>query len=66
MNDRNDHRLTHEQMNELVVDDVDDPSAWGDSVVVGPSRGRRKVRMEASGDGVETSGPDEDSQTTDY
>lgn len=45
MTERNDQRLTDEQMNELVVADVDDSSAWGDPVVVGPSRGPRRVRQ---------------------
>jgi hypothetical protein len=33
-----------DEMNELVVADVNDPSAWGDPIVVGPSKGPRRVR----------------------
>jgi hypothetical protein len=36
--------LTDEQMNELVIRDVDDPDAWGEPVVVGPSKGPRPIR----------------------
>jgi hypothetical protein len=36
--------LTDEQMNELVIADVNDPSAWGDPIVVGPSKGPRRTR----------------------
>ena len=36
--------LTDEQMNELVVADVNDPSAWGEPIVVGPSKGPRRIR----------------------
>jgi hypothetical protein len=36
--------LTDEQMNELVVADVNDPSAWGDPVVVAPSKGPRRIK----------------------
>ena len=43
MTDRDQH-LTDEQMNELVVSDVNDPSAWGDPIVVGPSKGPRRIR----------------------
>ena len=35
-------QLTDEQMNELVIADVNDPSAWGEPVVVGPSKGPRR------------------------
>lgn len=31
-------------MNELVIADVDDPSAWGEPIVVGPSKGPRRIR----------------------
>jgi len=39
-----DQPLTDEQMNELVVADVNDPSAWGDPIVVGPSKGPRRIK----------------------
>jgi hypothetical protein len=38
-------RLTDEQMNELVFADVNDPSAWGDPIVVGPSKGPRHIKQ---------------------
>src|SRR6266496_1610867 len=44
MTDRDNQHLTDEQLNELVIADVNDPSAWGDPVVVGPSKGPRRVR----------------------
>lgn len=37
-------QLTDEQMNELVCADVNDPSAWGEPIVVGPSKGPRRIR----------------------
>jgi hypothetical protein len=37
-------RLTDEQMNELVFADVNDPSAWGDPIVVQPSKGPRRIK----------------------
>lgn len=43
MTDR-DERLTDEQMNELVFADINDPSAWGDPIVVGPSKGPRRIK----------------------
>ena len=36
--------LNEEQMNELVFADVNDPSAWGDPIVVGPSKGPRRIK----------------------
>ena len=39
-----DQPLTDEQMNELVIADVNDPSAWGDPIIVGPSKGPRRIR----------------------
>jgi hypothetical protein len=36
--------LTDDQMNELVFADVNDPSAWGDPIVVGPSKGPRRIK----------------------
>ena len=39
-----DQPLTDEQMNELVMADVNDPSAWGEPIVVGPSKGPRRIR----------------------
>jgi hypothetical protein len=42
--DRNNQHLTDEQMNELVIADVNDPSAWGDPIVVGPSKGPRRIK----------------------
>lgn len=44
MTDRQNQPLTDEQMNELVVADVNDPSAWGEPIVVGPSKGPRRIR----------------------
>ena len=44
MTDRDAQHLSDEQMNELVISDVNDPSAWGDPVVVGPSKGPRRIR----------------------
>jgi hypothetical protein len=44
MTDREPH-LTDEQMNELVFADVNDPSAWGDPIVVGPSKGPRRIKQ---------------------
>lgn len=41
---RKDENLTDEQRNELVFADVNDPSAWGDPIVVGPSKGPRRVK----------------------
>ena len=35
---------TDEQINELVIADVNDPSAWGDPIVVGPSKGPRRMK----------------------
>lgn len=43
MTERN-KQLTDAQMNELVFADVNDPSAWGDPVVVGPSKGPRRIQ----------------------
>src|SRR5215210_7630771 len=40
----NSQHLTDEQMNELVFADVNDPSAWGDPITVGPSKGPRRIR----------------------
>lgn len=45
MTDRDKQSLTDEQMNELVTADVNDPSAWGDPIVVGPSKGPRRIRQ---------------------
>lgn len=45
MTERNEKDLTDEQMNELVFADVNDPSAWGEPVVVGPSKGPRRIRQ---------------------
>jgi hypothetical protein len=39
-----DTQLTDEQMNELVLADVNDPSAWGDPIKVRASKGRRRIR----------------------
>src|SRR5207248_3150300 len=36
--------LTDEQMNELVFADVNDPSAWGEPIFVGPSKGPRRIK----------------------
>jgi hypothetical protein len=45
MTDREKQQLTDEQMNELVFADVNDPEAWGDPVVVGPSKGPRRIKQ---------------------
>lgn len=45
MTNRDNQRLTDEQMNELVMADVNDPSAWGEPIVVGPSKGPRRIRQ---------------------
>lgn len=37
-------QLTDGQMNELVFADVNDASAWGDPVVVEPSKGPRRIK----------------------
>jgi hypothetical protein len=37
-------QLTDEQMNDLVFADVNDPSAWGEPVIVGPSKGPRRIK----------------------
>jgi hypothetical protein len=39
-------QFTEAQMNELVFADVNDPSAWGDPIVVGPSKGPRRIKRE--------------------
>lgn len=44
MTERDKQQLTDEQMNELVFADVNDPSAWGDPVLVGPSKGPRRIK----------------------
>jgi hypothetical protein len=44
MTDPTKQQLTDEQMNELVMADVNDPSAWGEPIVVGPSKGPRRIR----------------------
>ena len=44
MTDQTKQQLTDEQVNELVTADVNDPSAWGEPVVVGPSKGPRRIR----------------------
>jgi len=44
MTDRKVQDLTDEQRNDLVFADVNDPSAWGDPIVVGPSKGPRRVK----------------------
>jgi hypothetical protein len=42
--DKDSQHLTDQQMNELVIADVNDPSAWGDPAVVGPSKGPRRIK----------------------
>lgn len=44
MTERDNQHLTDEQMNELVIADVNDPAAWGDPIVVGPSKGPRRIK----------------------
>jgi catechol 2,3-dioxygenase-like lactoylglutathione lyase family enzyme len=43
--DKNDQLMTDAQMNELVAADVHDPSAWGDPIVVGASKGPRSNKQ---------------------
>ena len=45
MTQKNEQHLTDEEMNELVVADVNDPSAWGEPIIVGPSKGPRRMRQ---------------------
>lgn len=45
MTKHNKQPLTDEQMNELVIADANDPSAWGDPIVVGPSKGPRRIKQ---------------------
>lgn len=44
MTDRDSQHLTDEQLNELAIADVNDPSAWGEPIVVAPSKGPRRIR----------------------
>ncbi len=44
MTNRDEENLSDEQMNDLVFADVNDPSAWGDPIAVGPSKGPRRIR----------------------
>lgn len=44
MTKQDSQQLTDAEMNELVFADVNDPSAWGDPVVVGPSKGPRRIK----------------------
>lgn len=44
MNERERQHLADEQMNELVSADVNDPTAWGDPISVGPSKGPRRIK----------------------
>src|SRR6185436_1031615 len=44
MTDPDQQHLSDEQMDELTIADVNDPSAWGDPIVVGPSKGPRRIR----------------------
>jgi hypothetical protein len=44
MTEQTKKQLTDEEMNELVIADVNDPSAWGEPIVVGPSKGPRRIR----------------------
>jgi hypothetical protein len=44
MTKRDPQQLTEAEMNDLVFADVNDPSAWGAPVVVGPSRGPRRIK----------------------
>src|SRR5258708_30539803 len=45
MSERDKPQLTEDEMNELVFADVNDPSAWGEPVVVGPSKGPRRMKL---------------------
>jgi len=38
--------MQDDQMNELVAADVNDPTAWGEPVIVGKSNGPRRIRHE--------------------
>lgn len=44
MSDPEASHLTDDEIDDLVVRDVDDPDAWGDPIVVGPSKGPRPIR----------------------
>src|ERR1043166_9908955 len=44
MTNHDKQHLTDEQMNELVIADVNDPAAWGDPIVVPPSKGPRRIK----------------------
>jgi hypothetical protein len=44
MTKQDSQQLTDAEMNELVFADVNDPSAWGDPIVVGPSKGPRRIK----------------------
>ena len=45
MTNRDEESLSDEQRNELVFADVNDSSAWGDPIAVGPSKGPRRIRQ---------------------
>jgi hypothetical protein len=44
MTKEHEKQLTEEQKNELVFADVNDPSAWGEPIVVGRSKGPRRIK----------------------
>lgn len=44
MTKRDKQQPSDAQLNELVFADVNDPSAWGEPVVVGPSTGPRRIK----------------------
>jgi hypothetical protein len=44
MTQRDKPKLTDDEINELVIAEADDPSAWGEPVIVGPSKGPRRAR----------------------
>lgn len=45
MTNQNNQQMADEQTNELVTADVNDPSAWGKPIVVGPSKGPRRINQ---------------------
>ena len=57
MSERHKAQLTEDQMNELVFADVNDPSAWGEPVVVGPSKGPRRIKRSSTHDATDIPSP---------
>src|SRR2546423_14229858 len=44
MTERKQQHLTDKEIDDLVSEDVNDPSAWGDPIVVGASKGPRRMQ----------------------